>query len=74
MSDTVTISNSIPSTYLENPEDNNITTDTTPNFSFNVSDDNTEQTLNCVLYVNDINVGNNASVINELQQQSHPLN
>ncbi len=63
-SDTVTISNSIPSTFLSNPENNNITIDTTPTFYYNVTDDNSEQTLNCNLYVNDIPYGQNTSVFN----------
>ena len=57
-SDTVIISNSKPSTFLELPLTNNITIDTTPDFSFNVNDDNAEQLFECHLYINNIPYGN----------------
>jgi len=57
-SDIVTISNSLLSVNLET-EDNNITIDTTPIFYFNVSDDNSEQTFDCNLYVDDTPYGQN---------------
>jgi len=51
-----------PTITLNYPATNNWTTDTTPDFNFNVS--GADATYNCVLYVNDTVKGTNSSVLN----------
>ncbi|MBN2014476.1 MAG: DUF2341 domain-containing protein, partial [Candidatus Altiarchaeota archaeon] len=59
---TVNFMASPPGVYLNSPQNQAVTNDTTPDFSFNVV--GSESTYNCTLYLNDTNKGNNASTQN----------
>ena len=60
----IQVSNSPPSVYSEMPLTDNATIDLTPDFIFNATDDNAEDTISCDLYVDSIIRGSDASVVN----------
>ena len=55
---------SLPIVLLESPDDNNITIENILNFTFNVTDGDVGDVLNCTLYLDDIPHGTNSSVTN----------
>jgi len=59
---TINIDNTVPAMSLTTSNDT-WTDDTTYDFIFNVTD-NLDSTLNCIIYVNSTNVGNNATTLN----------